>query len=326
MVIGVALLAYAAGVGLLGPRLTRRLAWPERAPLLAICCYLAAVWSVIVAIALAGLTLAVHGTVLGGGLSDLIGACIRRLRGSYAAPGGTAAALLGLGLAGVILIRALLVGVARLRAVRREALRHAETARLVGRPVAALGATVLDHPHPMAYCLGGRLPTVVLTTGALKLLDPGQLAAVLAHERAHLASRHQLLMTAARVGRVMFPFVPLMREADAQVALLAELHADDAAARAHDAGPLAAALVILATGGSVAPAMATAGTTAPAMSAAGTDVVRRVTRLLRPAQPLRRRHRLLLRAGVVALALSPVLLALLPALIALALGPVPPAA
>jgi hypothetical protein len=298
VVIGLALLAYAAGVGMLGPRLTRRLAWPERAPLLAIGCYLAAVWSVIAAIALAGLTFAVHGTVLGGGLSDLIGACLRRLRGSYATPGGTAAALLGLGLAGVILVRAVLVGEARLRAVRREALRHAQTARLVGRPATALGATVLDHPHPMAYCLGGRLPTVVLTTGALRLLD--------------LASRHHLLMTAARVGHVVFPFVPLLREADAQVALLAELHADDAAARACDARPLAAALVILATGGSAA----------PAMEAAGTDVVRRVTRLLRPAQPLRRRHRLLLRAGVIALALSPVLLALLPALIALALGPV----
>jgi Zn-dependent protease with chaperone function len=316
VVIGLALLAYAAGVGMLGPRLTRRLAWPERAPLLAIGCYLAAVWSVIAAIALAGLTFAVHGTVLGGGLSDLIGACLRRLRGSYATPGGTAAALLGLGLAGVILVRAVLVGEARLRAVRREALRHAQTARLVGRPATALGATVLDHPHPMAYCLGGRLPTVVLTTGALRLLDPRQLAAVLAHERAHLASRHHLLMTAARVGHVVFPFVPLLREADAQVALLAELHADDAAARACDARPLAAALVILATGGSAA----------PAMEAAGTDVVRRVTRLLRPAQPLRRRHRLLLHAGVIALALSPVLLALLPALIALALGPVRAAA
>lgn len=316
MVIAVALLAYAAGVGGLGPRLTRRLAWPERAPLLAICCYLAAGWSVIAAIALAGLASAVHGTVLGGGLSDLIGACIRRLRASYATPGGTAAALLGLSLAAVILIRAVLIYQARLRAMRREALRHAQTARLVGRPAADLGATVVDHPQPMAYCLGGRLPTVVLTTGALQLLDPGQLAAVLAHERAHIASRHHLLITAARVGRVVFPFVALLREAEAQVALLAELHADDAAARACDAGPLAAALVILATGGSAEPALA----------AAGTDVLRRVTRLLRPAQPLRRRHRLLLRAGVVALALSPILLALLPALIALALGPVPAAA
>jgi hypothetical protein len=48
-----------------------------------------------------------------------------------------------------------------------------------------------------------------------------------------------------------------------------------------------------------------------------------VTRLLRPAKPLRRAHRLMLRGGVAALALSPVLLALVPALVALALGPIP---
>jgi hypothetical protein len=114
---------------------------------------------------------------------------------------------------------------------------------------------------------------------------------------------------------MVFPFAPLLREADAQVARLAELHADDTAARACDSGPLASALVILATGGAAAPAMA----------AAATDVVTRVTRLLRPAQPLAARHRLLLRAGVAALAISPVLLALAPALLALALGPIPAA-
>lgn len=315
MLTGAALLLYAAVAGLAGPRLARRAAWPDQAPMLAIACYLAAAWSVIAAIGLAGLTLAVHGTVLGGGLSDLIGACVRRLRGAYATPGGAAAALAGVSLAAAVLLRAVVTASVRLGAVRQEALRHARTARLVGRELPALGATVLDHPQPVAYCLGGRQPTVVLTTGALRVLDPGQLAAVLAHERAHLASRHHLLITLARVSRLVFPFVPLLRAADGEVARLAELHADDTAARACDSGPLAAALVILATGGTVAPAMA----------AASIDVVQRVSRLLQPGEPLPRRHRLLLRAGVAALALAPLLLALAPALIALALGPVPAA-
>ena len=107
-----------------------------------------------------------------------------------------------------------------------------------------------------------------------------------------------------------------MREADTQVARLAELHADDAA-RAGDSGPLATALVILATGGSAAPAMA----------AAATDVVQRVTRLVRPVPPLGPRHRLLLRAGGARAGRQPLgdLLALTPALLALALGPVPAA-
>jgi len=307
-----ALLAYAACVGVLGPLAARRATWPDRAPLLAIAGYLTAAWSVVAATALAGLALAVHATALGGGLSYLVGACVRRLRDTYATPGGTALAVLGLGLAGLVLLCTVATGAARLRAGRRVALRHAQTARLVGQQVADLEATVLDDPRPAAYCLPGPQPTVVLTTGTLQLLDDAQLAAVLAHERAHLASRHHLLMTMARTGRMVFPFVPLMREADTQVARLTELHADDAA-RAGDSGPLATALVILATGGAVAPAMA----------AAATDVVQRVTRLLRPAPPLGPRRRLLLRAAVLALAVSPVLLALLPALLALALGPVP---
>jgi len=306
------LLAYAACVGGLGPLAARRATWPDRAPLLAIAGYLTAAWSVIAATALAGLALAVHATALGGGLSYLVGACVRRLRDTYATPGGTTLAAGGLGLAGLVLLCTLATGAARLRAGRRAALRHAQTARLVGQQVADLEATVLDDPRPAAYCLPGPQPTVVLTTGTLQLLDDAQLAAVLAHERAHLASRHHLLMTMARTGRVVFPFIPLMREADTQVARLTELHADDAA-RAGDSSPLATALVILAT----------SGATAPTMAAAATDVVRRVTRLLRPAPPLGPRHRLLLRAAVLALAVSPVLLALVPALLALALGPIP---
>jgi len=309
------LLAYAACVGVLGPLASRRSAWHDRAPMLAIVSYLTAAWSVIAATALAGLTLAVHATALGGGLSYLVGACVQRLRDTYATPGGTSLAVGGLGLAGLVLLCTVATGAARLRAGRRAALRHAETARLVGQEMAELEATVVDDPRPAAYCLPGPQPTIVLTTGTLQLLDDAQLAAVLAHERAHLASRHHLLMTMARTGRMVFPFIPLMREADTQVARLAELHADDAA-RAGDSGPLATALVILATGGSVAPA---------AMAAAATDVLQRVTRLLRPALPLGPRRRLLLRAAVLALAISPVLLALLPALLALALGPVPAA-
>ena len=74
-----------------------------------------------------------------------------------------------------------------------------------------------------------------------------------------------------------------MREADAQVARLAELHADDAAAGRRPS-PLATALV---TGYRRQPA--------PAMAAAAIDVVQRVHRLLRPAAA-RPARRLLLRA------------------------------
>jgi Zn-dependent protease with chaperone function len=304
------LVAYAACTGTLGARILGRARWGERAPLLAIVTYLTAGWSVVAALGLAGLTLAVHATALSGGLSHLLGACVLRLRATYTTPGGATVAGLGLTLAGGVAARAALTAVTHLRATGQQTLRHAQTARLVGQPDPALGATLVDHPQPAAYCVAGRYPTVVLTAGAVRALDPGQLDAVLAHERAHLAGHHHQLLAMARIGRQVLPFLPLLRAADVQVARLAEMHADDAATRTHNPRRLATALVILAEGASPA----------PALGAAATDAVQRIHRLLRPAEPLGRARRHLLWAAATSLALTPVLLALAPALLALALG------
>jgi Zn-dependent protease with chaperone function len=308
------LLVYAAGAGTLGARMLGRARWPARAPLLAIITYLAAAWSVVAAAGLAGLTLAVHATALGGALSQLIGACVLRLRDAYATPGGATAAGLGLTLAGAVMARAVVTAVTHLRAVRQHALRHAQTARLVGHPDPALGAVLVDHDRPVAYCVAGPEPAVILTTAALRTLDPDQVDAVLAHERAHLASHHHRLLAIARIGRQILPFLPLMRDADTQITRLVEMHADDAATANRDTRPLATALVVLAAAGPT-----------PGLAAAATDAVQRIQRLLRPAEPLSRVRRQLLRAGAAALALTPVLLALTPAIVALALGRVPAA-
>jgi Peptidase family M48 len=315
MTIAAILLVYAVGAGTLGARMLGRAGWPARAPLLAIITYLAAAWSVVAALGLAGLTLAVHATALGGELSYLIGACVLRLRDAYATPGGATAAGLGLTLAAAVLARTALTAVTHLRAVRRQAVQHAQTARLVGRPDAALGAVLVDHEQPAAYCVAGPHPTVILTTGALQTLNPDQLDAVLAHERAHLASHHHRLLAIARIGRQILPFLPLMRDADRQITRLVEMHADDAATAARGTGPLATALVVLA---------AAAGP-APGLAAATTDAVQRIQRLLRPAEPVSRVRRQLLGAGAAALTLTPVLLAVTPAIVALALGRVPAA-
>jgi hypothetical protein len=170
------LLLYAAGAGTTGSRLLGRAGWAVRAPLLGIVIYLAAAWSVVAAFGLAGLTLAVHATALGCGLSHLICACVLRLRDAHATPGGATAAGLGLTLAGAVLARTALTAAAYLRAVRRQAVQHAQTARLVGRPDPDLGATPLDHAQPAAYCVAGPHPTVVLTTAALQALDPSSSA------------------------------------------------------------------------------------------------------------------------------------------------------
>jgi Zn-dependent protease with chaperone function len=72
----------------------------------------------------------------------------------------------------------------------------------------------------------------VLPTGAIGALDEAQLRAVLAHERAHLSGRHQLLVTMASALGDAFPGVPTFRVACEQVARLAELRADVAASTA----------------------------------------------------------------------------------------------
>ena len=315
MTVAAILLVYAASAGTIGSRLLGRARWALRAPLLGIVICLAAAWSVVAALGLAGLTLAVHATALGDGLSHLIGACVLRLRDAYATPGGATVAGLGLILAGAVLARTALTAATHLRAVRRQAVQHAQTARLVGRPDPDLGATLVDHAQPAAYCVAGPHPTVIVTTAALQALNPEQVDAVLAHERAHLASHHHGLLAIARIGRQVLPFLPLMRVADTQITRLVEMHADDAATAHRNTGPLATALVVLAA----------AGGPTPGLAAAATDAVQRIQRLLRPAEPLSRARRRLLGAAAAALALTPVLLALAPAMVALVLGRVPTA-
>lgn len=313
MTVAAILLAYAAGAGTLGARMLARARWPVRAPLLGVITYLAAAWSVLAALGLAGLTLAVHATALGGALSTAIGACVLRLRATYATPGGATAAAAGLVLSAAVVAWTALTAARHLRATRRQTRRHAQNARLVGRPDLALGAVLVEHPQTTAYCVAGRQPTVILTTGALLALDAGQLDAVLAHERAHLTWRHHRLLAMARISRRALPFLPLMRDTEAQVERLVELHADDTAARARDPRSLATALVVLAASASPAPALA----------AAATDAMQRTNRLLRPAEPLGTFRRQLMRALAAGLALLPVALALAPAVLALALGRVP---
>ena len=140
MTVGAVLLLYAACVGTLGSRVLARAGWTGRAPLLAMVIYLTAAWSVIAALGLAGLTLSVHATALGGGLSHLIGACVLRLRATYATPGGATVAGLGLTLAGAVMARTMVSAVTLLRTSGRQAFRQAQTARLVGTPGPGGGA------------------------------------------------------------------------------------------------------------------------------------------------------------------------------------------
>ncbi|CAM5509976.1 M56 family metallopeptidase [Streptomyces tanashiensis] len=58
-------------------------------------------------------------------------------------------------------------------------------------------------------------------------LTPAQLAAALAHERAHIAGRHHLLVAAAEAFAAVFPRLPLARHGGSAVPLLLEMAADE---------------------------------------------------------------------------------------------------
>jgi Zn-dependent protease with chaperone function len=173
---------------------------------------------------------------------------------------------------------------------------HAEAARIAGRRLpGGDAAVVLDAARPAAYCVPGRPAAIVLTSGALALLDPRQLTAVLAHERAHLAGHHHLLIALTRALAATFPGVPLFTRGSAEVARLAEMCADDAAARHSSRPALIAALLAMGTAGAVP---------AAALAAATCAVTARVQRLLEPAPPARHaRNRLALITVMLLLAL-----------------------
>jgi Zn-dependent protease with chaperone function len=77
---------------------------------------------------------------------------------------------------------------------------------------------------------GGDAEVVLSHFIAQIVLDPEQLTAVLAHERAHLAGRHHLLLAITRSLAAVAPFVPIFARGTGEVARLAEMRADDAAA------------------------------------------------------------------------------------------------
>jgi beta-lactamase regulating signal transducer with metallopeptidase domain len=158
--------------------------------------------------------------------------------------------------------------------------RHAESARIIGRRVAGVDGLVVDAPQKMAYCLGGRPGTVVITSAAVAALERPHLDAVLAHERAHLAGRHHLLLSVTRALATSLPRMRLFTVAQTEVARLLEMCADDTAARRYGTAALLSAILTLA-GASPIPSTALGATS-------GVGVYARVTRLTYPDTAVRR--------------------------------------
>jgi Zn-dependent protease with chaperone function len=166
----------------------------------------------------------------------------------------------------------------------------------------APGALVIDYPAAAAYCLPGIRSQIVVSVGTLELLAPAELAAVLAHERAHLRARHDLVLIPFTSLRRTFPRSGVITQAYRAVALLVEMMADDRALRVRGlfARELATALLRFGTAGAQCPA--------GALSAAEGELTARVNRLLAPPPPLCRAAQAVVVLSAAALVLTPLLL------------------
>ncbi len=265
---GVILAAYALAAGFGAPAALCR-NWTQRSPRIATGLWITLAASWLAAITLAGLALATP-------LSMTWQAAGSRAAGNlHGIPGGPATAAAGMLLAGAVVAQAtrhLARGLAR---TRREHRAHAALVAAAGRPDQVLDVLIIDKDTPAAYCLPCGRHRVVISAGTLSRLSTRQLHAVLAHERAHLRGHHHLMLAVAAALARAFPAVPLLARAAAELAVLAEMTADDAAARHHDPADLAAALVTLAS----------AGISTTALTAGGPAAIARIHRLLAPPAP-----------------------------------------
>jgi Zn-dependent protease with chaperone function len=120
----------------------------------------------------------------------------------------------------------LLLAVATVAAVRMFAIRCRSLAR-AATDAACLAATdglvIVDDPVPEAYALPGLPGRVVVSTGMLDTLDPGERAILLAHERTHLAGHHYAFVALAQLGAAANP---LLRPLAAAVTYTVERWAD----------------------------------------------------------------------------------------------------
>lgn len=202
-----------------------RAAWPSRAPARAL-----VLWQ---AIALAG-GLSMIGAFLAAGLALIPSAPVA---GGIALGAGLALAAHLLGHLGATIV-----------VVTRQRRRHHALVELLSEPHPTRARTrVLDDAAPLAYCLPrGTSSLTVLSQGLLDRLDAAELAAVIAHERAHVDQRHDILLVAFRAWHSALPWFPIAARAEEEVAVLVELLADDRARRAAPDAVLARAILTVA--------------------------------------------------------------------------------
>lgn len=293
------LLAYGMLVGAVAPRALQRRAWLDRVPGWGVAIWLSAIISVVVAL-VGGVTLAVGAIVLSPTARHVLDECVASVCSAALGEHGSATRWV----VGVVVVLAgtgvVAAAVGAGRALVGLCIRtrtHAATARVLGNPDPRLGALVVDVPEKVAYAVGGRCRAIVVSRAAVQALTDDELDIVLAHERAHLAGHHHLVLNVARVLATAMPPVRLFSTGVEELGRLVEMCADDVAMHGRDVRNLITAMLALSS---------TALLPRSALGGASVGLVERAERLAeRPSRAATRTARGVLVAGTAGLLVGP---------------------
>lgn len=286
-------------------RLLYGAAWTRRAPGLAVLMWQAITASVLTAALLAGAALMVPSLPASASVTAFLKACTSAVREQYGSPAGQAVGVFGGLVAGGILLRTLYcIGIAlsMIRAGRVSQLQHLS---LTARPHPRWPISVVEHTTAVAYCIPGRNPRIIFTSAAIARLDDDQTAAVIAHERAHLRGRHDVVLALFDGLARAFPGLASMKLAGRDVPKLLEMRADDVALLRNGRLALASALVGLSE---ASVPMGTVAATSSAMV--------RLRRMADAPPPLRRSGGVCVAAVSIAVLLAPLAIVAEPAIAA----------
>jgi hypothetical protein len=244
MTTALALLAGAFTAAWLVPSVLQRLDLRRRDPVLLIVTWFVAMAGVLLAAAAAALVLLLPDHGPGGRLLAAFHHCWAAVQHGSPPRVEEAAGVIGVALLAAFASRLAVVSVRGLRWRTRRWQESLSVLRVVARPTSGSADVLwLAHERPLAFSMSGRPGVVVATEGLARHLAPAAVAAVVAHERAHLSGRHHLLVAAADALHTALPFVPLFRAAPRAVRELVELAADVTALRA--CGPAAVRSALL---------------------------------------------------------------------------------
>jgi Peptidase family M48 len=159
------------------------------------------------------------------------------------------------------------------------------------------GSVIVGGEEVVLAVAGLARPTLLVSAGALARLDDDELAAAIAHERAHIRRRHRFVLLFAELCRAIGRPLPGTAQAVRELRFHIERDADRFAVRGRDDRlALASAICKAATAAATHPGLASLG---------GDGTAARVRELLGDAAPHRHGRRLrALAAGAAALAVG----------------------